>query len=62
MIDQFDILETMSSFDFLEFRQFLCSASGAESLQFRIIENKLGLFKVNIKLKYIYLIIISNKY
>ncbi len=30
--------------DFLEFREFLYPASGFQSFQFRILENKLGLF------------------
>ncbi len=36
----------MTSSDFLEFRDLLYSASGFQSLQFRLIENKLGLTKV----------------
>ncbi len=43
MIDQFRILETMTPLDFLEFRDFLSPASGFQSVQFRLIENKLGL-------------------
>ncbi len=38
-----DILETMSSLDFLEFRDMLGSASGFQSIQFRELEIKLGL-------------------
>ncbi len=43
MIEQFRILETMTPLDFLEFRDFLSPASGFQSVQFRLIENKLGL-------------------
>ncbi len=39
----FDILETMTPMDFLEFRNLLVPASGFQSLQFRSIEIKLGL-------------------
>jgi tryptophan 2,3-dioxygenase len=40
---QVNILETMTPMDFLEFRDLLQPASGFQSLQFRIIEAKLGL-------------------
>lgn len=40
---QIQILETMTPLDFLEFRDLLYPASGFQSLQFRIFENKLGL-------------------
>src|SRR5688572_25641926 len=40
---QVTILETMTSMDFLEFRNLLQPSSGFQSLQFRIIEAKLGL-------------------
>ena len=43
VIQQLDILETMSPLDFLDFRDFLFPASGFQSVQFRLIENKLGL-------------------
>jgi tryptophan 2,3-dioxygenase len=43
LIDQLRILETMTPLDFLDFRDFLVPASGFQSLQFRLIENKLGL-------------------
>jgi tryptophan 2,3-dioxygenase len=43
LIDQLRILETMTPLDFLEFRDFLHPASGFQSVQFRLIENKLGL-------------------
>jgi tryptophan 2,3-dioxygenase len=40
---QVNILETMTPMDFLEFRNLLLPSSGFQSLQFRIIEAKLGL-------------------
>ncbi len=43
LIAQVDVLETMTPMDFLEFRDFLYPASGFQSGQFRLIENKLGL-------------------
>jgi len=43
MVDQIAILETMTPLDFLEFRLQLSSSSGFQSLQFRLLENKLGL-------------------
>lgn len=43
LIDQINVLETMTPMDFLEFRDFLYPASGFQSGQFRLIENKLGL-------------------
>ncbi|MCC6137212.1 MAG: tryptophan 2,3-dioxygenase, partial [Bdellovibrionaceae bacterium] len=43
LIQQVDVLETMTPMDFLEFREFLYPASGFQSHQFRLIENKLGL-------------------
>lgn len=36
------ILETMTPLDFMDFRGYLCPASGFQSLQFRLLENKLG--------------------
>ncbi len=42
-LDQLDVLETMTPLDFLEFRDVLIPASGFQSVQFRLIENKLGL-------------------
>lgn len=47
LCDQFAILETMTPLDFLEFRTFLGSSSGFQSLQFRLLENKLGLTEEN---------------
>lgn len=43
LVDQFAILETMTPLDFMNFRSFLSAASGFQSLQFRLLENKLGL-------------------
>jgi len=43
IIEQLRILETMTPLDFLEFRDLLSPASGFQSFQFRLIENKLGL-------------------
>ena len=43
LIDQIRVLETMTPMDFLDFRDFLIPASGFQSVQFRLIENKLGL-------------------
>lgn len=41
--DQVKILETMTPLDFLDFRDLVTPASGFQSLQFRLLENKLGL-------------------
>ena len=43
LIDQLHVLETMTPLDFLDFRDMLVPASGFQSVQFRLIENKLGL-------------------
>ena len=43
LIDQLAVLETMTPLDFLEFRDYLVPASGFQSMQFRLIENRLGL-------------------
>ncbi|KAF2900582.1 hypothetical protein ILUMI_05605 [Ignelater luminosus] len=42
LVDQVMILETMTPLDFMDFRGYLCPASGFQSLQFRLLENKLG--------------------
>ncbi len=42
LVDQLDVLETMTPMDFLEFRDHLVPASGFQSVQFRLIENRLG--------------------
>lgn len=44
LVEQIRIIETMQPQDFLEFREFLYPASGFQSFQFRLFENKLGLF------------------
>lgn len=46
LIEHFGVLETMTSYDFAEFRDFLKPASGFQSLQFRMIEHKFGIKKV----------------
>ncbi|HVB64020.1 MAG TPA: tryptophan 2,3-dioxygenase family protein [Nitrolancea sp.] len=43
IIEHFTVLETMTPLDFLEFRDYLVPASGSQSVQFRLIENKMGL-------------------
>lgn len=43
LVNQVDILETMTPLDFLEFRDLLYPASGFQSYQFRLFENRLGL-------------------
>src|ERR1044072_3857910 len=43
LTDQIEVLETMTPLDFLEFRDVLIPPSGFQSVQFRLIENKLGL-------------------
>ncbi|MFT3917520.1 MAG: tryptophan 2,3-dioxygenase family protein [Anaeromyxobacteraceae bacterium] len=43
LVDQLRVLETMTPLDFLDFRDLLVPASGFQSVQFRLIENKLGL-------------------
>jgi tryptophan 2,3-dioxygenase len=43
LIQQIDVLETMTPLDFLDFRDDLIPASGLQSAQFRLIENKMGL-------------------
>ncbi|MGA7272657.1 MAG: tryptophan 2,3-dioxygenase family protein [Acidimicrobiia bacterium] len=42
LLDQIDVLETMTPMDFLDFRDYLVPASGFQSVQFRLIENRLG--------------------
>jgi tryptophan 2,3-dioxygenase len=43
LVSQVQIIETMSPLDFLDFRDYLVPASGFQSFQFRLIENKLGM-------------------
>ena len=45
LVDQISILETMTAQDFDKFRKYLSPASGFQSWQFRLIENKLGIRK-----------------
>ncbi|XP_062590508.1 tryptophan 2,3-dioxygenase-like isoform X1 [Saccostrea cucullata] len=45
IIGHFEIIETMPPATFLNFRKYLKSGSGFQSLQFRLIENTLGLLK-----------------
>ncbi|KAL7886276.1 hypothetical protein AOLI_G00065710 [Acnodon oligacanthus] len=42
LVDQFAVLETMTALDFFNFREYLTPASGFQSLQFRLLENKIG--------------------
>ena len=43
LIEMIDVLETMTPLDFLDFRDYLYPASGFQSAQFRLVENKLGI-------------------
>ncbi len=43
LIQQIQVLETMTPLDFLDFRNYLFPASGFQSFQFRIVEAMLGL-------------------
>lgn len=43
LIEQIAVLETMTPLDFLDFRDHLFPASGFQSAQFRVVENKLGI-------------------
>ncbi|CAD5122063.1 DgyrCDS10515 [Dimorphilus gyrociliatus] len=51
LVDQFMILESMTPLDFMAFRDILTTASGFQSLQFRLLENKLGIQNTN-RVKY----------
>jgi tryptophan 2,3-dioxygenase len=42
LVDQIQIIETMTPLDFLDFRDLLIPASGFQSLQFRLLETLLG--------------------
>ncbi|XP_044156109.1 tryptophan 2,3-dioxygenase [Bufo gargarizans] len=42
LVEQFSVLETMTAMDFFDFREYLSPASGFQSLQFRLLENKIG--------------------
>lgn len=43
LVDQINILETMTALDFLDFRNMLRPASGFQSIQFKVLEASLGL-------------------
>lgn len=43
LVQQIDILETMTPMDFLDFRDILRPASGFQSYQFKVLEARLGL-------------------
>lgn len=43
LVQQIDIMETMTPMDFLDFRDMLRPASGFQSWQFKLVEAKLGL-------------------
>ncbi|MEO6313412.1 MAG: tryptophan 2,3-dioxygenase family protein [Chitinophagaceae bacterium] len=43
LVHQIDIMETMTPMDFLDFRDMLRPASGFQSVQFKILEARLGL-------------------
>jgi tryptophan 2,3-dioxygenase len=43
LVNQLDVMESMTPMDFLEFRDLLIPASGFQSVQFREIEIKMGL-------------------
>ena len=43
LVEQFTVLDTMTPMNFLDFRKYLKPASGFQSVQFRLLENKLGL-------------------
>ncbi|EGD75373.1 tryptophan 2,3-dioxygenase [Salpingoeca rosetta] len=43
LVQQMAIIETMTPLDFLKFRNLLAPASGFQSVQFRLLENKLGM-------------------
>ena len=45
LIEQIAVIETMAPADFLEFRDLLAPASGFQSIQFRLLEIKMGLKK-----------------
>ena len=47
LVAQIDVLETLTPLDFLDFRTFLVPASGFQSVQFRLIENKFGLLSAD---------------
>ena len=50
MVEQIHVLETMTPLDFMDFRAYLSHASGFQSLQFRLLENRLGVENVSVLL------------
>ena len=44
------ILETMTPLNFMDFRDYLTAASGFQSFQFRILENRLGVKPVSTRI------------
>ena len=48
MVEQIHVLETMTPLDFMDFRAYLSHASGFQSLQFRLLENRLGVENVSV--------------
>uniref|UniRef100_A0A3B4E269 tryptophan 2,3-dioxygenase n=1 Tax=Pygocentrus nattereri TaxID=42514 RepID=A0A3B4E269_PYGNA len=51
MLKGFAVLETMTALDFFDFREYLSSASGFQSLQFHLLENKIGVSE-NLRVPY----------
>ena len=47
LVDQIEVIETMTPLDFLDFRNYLLPASGFQSFQFRQLEVSLGLKRQN---------------
>ena len=47
LIEQIDVIETMTPMDFMEFRDLLVPASGFQSIQFKQIEILMGLKRDN---------------
>src|SRR5580704_719504 len=43
LVQQIEVMETMSPMDFLDFRDMLRPASGFQSIQFKLLEGRLGL-------------------
>jgi len=51
LLNQIDVLETMTPLEFLDFRNLLGTASGFQSFQYRLLENRMGL-KRDARMKY----------
>ena len=43
LVEQINVIETLTPLDFLDFRDYLFPASGFQSMQFRMVESTLGL-------------------